>query len=66
MIKKCKNIRIEPVPNRDFFLFTFFFALFCKNIWSKIFLQNYTPSAVGDDGRDLALYPMAVGARVVL
>jgi hypothetical protein len=47
---------------REFFLFfTFFFPLFCKNIWSAKKLQNYTSGAVGDGVRDLMSCPTAVG-----
>jgi hypothetical protein len=42
---------------QEFFLFTFFFPLFCKNIWSEIFLQNYTSRGV----RDLQPCPTVVG-----
>jgi hypothetical protein len=33
------------------FFFTFFFPLFCKNIWPAKKLQNYTSGAVGGGGR---------------
>jgi hypothetical protein len=53
-------------PKRDFFLFLHFPPQFCKNIWSRKKLQNYTSSAIGDGDRDLPPCLTALGARAVL
>jgi hypothetical protein len=54
------------IQTGEFFLFLHFSHQFCKNIWSKTFLQNYTSDAVGDGDRDLPPCPTAVGRRAVL
>jgi hypothetical protein len=53
--------KIYTYLNEFFSFFTFFFSLFCKNIWSAKKLQNYTSDVVGDGGRDLPSCPTTVG-----